>query len=284
MADDIERTTVVQESAPGWISAALVVIGLLALTGIGFGWKDLGYAQDSAKSLNTDIQTMRQNYDSTLSAVQLRLSQSEQANTELQSDLTVVTNRLQITQGQLKKAREEAQQIRDDDTAQLAAMNAQVKDQLDTKASTEEVKSVSGEVSGVRTDLTSTKNDLQMARSELGTLIAKNHDDLEALRRLGERDYIEFTIDKKNAPQKVGDVQIELHSTDPKKNQCNLALVVEDQRTEKRNRTINEPIFFYAHGAHQPMEVVINQVEKNKVVGYLSVPKTMQATTSASGN
>jgi hypothetical protein len=284
MADDIERTTVVNEGAPGWISAALVVVGLLALTGIGFGWKDLGYAQDSAKSLNSDIQTMRQNYDSTLSAVQLRLSQSEQTNTELRSDLTVVTNRLQITQGQLKKAREEAQQIRDDDTAQLAAMNAQVKDQLDTKASTDEVKSVSGEVSGVRTDLNSTKNDLQMARSDLGTLIAKNHDDLEALRRLGERDYIEFTIDKKNALQKVGDVQIELHSTDPKKNQCDLALVVEDQRTEKRNRTINEPIFFYAHGAHQPMEVVINQVEKNKVVGYLSIPKTMQPATSASGN
>jgi hypothetical protein len=163
-------------------------------------------------------------------------------------------------------------------------MNDQVKDQLDTKASTDEVKSVSGEVSGVRTDLNSTKNDLQMARSDLGTLIAKNHDDLEALRRLGERDYIEFTIDKKNALQKVGDVQIELHSTDPKKNQCNLALVVEDQRTEKRNRTINEPIFFYAHGAHQPMEVVINQVQKNKVVGYLSIPKTMQPATSASGN
>ena len=69
MADDIERTTVVNEGAPGWISAALVVLGLLALTGIGFGWKDLGYAQDSAKSLNSDIQTMRQNYDSTLSAL-----------------------------------------------------------------------------------------------------------------------------------------------------------------------------------------------------------------------
>ena len=191
-----------------------------------------------------------------------------------------MANRLRITQGQLKKAREEAQQIRDDDASQLAAMDAKVKDQLDAKASTEDVKTVSGEVSGVRTDLNTTKNDLQMARSEMGTLIAKNHDDVETLRRLGERDYVEFTIAGKNAQQKVGDVGIELRSTDPKKNQCNLALVVDDKRTEKRNRTINEPIFFYAHGARQPMEVVINQVEKNKVVGYLSIPKAMQPTTA----
>ena len=122
-----------------------------------------------------------------------------------------------------------------------------------------------------------------MARSEMGTLIAKNHDDVETLRRLGERDYIEFTIAEKNKPQKVGDVTVELRSADPKKKQCNLAIVVDDKRTEKRDRTVNEPIFFYAHGSHQPMEVVINQVDKGKVVGYLSVPKTMQQTASAGG-
>jgi len=228
---------------------------------------------------------MHTNYDSAMDSLQQRLTQSENANTDLQSDFGVVTSRLRITQGQLKKAREEAQQIRDDDATQLAAMDAQVKEQLDTKASSDDVKVVSGEVSGVRTDLDTAKNDLQMARSEMGTLIAKNHDDIETLRQLGERNYIEFTVAQKNVPQKVGDVTIELRSTDPKKNQCNLALVVDDKRTEKRNRTIDEPIFFYAHGAHQPMEVVINQVEKNKIVGYLSTPKTMQGTTtSASGN
>lgn len=284
MADDFERSTVVHEGTPGWIAIAMILLALLAVAGIGIGWKGLGYAQDSTKSLSSDIQAMRQNYDGTLSTVQQRLTQSEKTNADLQGDLNVVTNRLQITQGQLKKARAEAEQIRDDDATQLAAMNSQVKDQLDTKASTDDVKAVSGEVSGVRTDLTSTKNDLQMARSELGTLIARNHDDIDTLRRLGERDYIEFTVDKKNVPQKVGEVQIELRGTDPKKNQCDLALVVDDKRTEKRNRTIDEPIFFYAHGAHQPMEVVINQVEKNRVVGYLSIPKGMQQTTPATGN
>jgi hypothetical protein len=282
MVDD--RTTVVHEGSSRWVIPAMVLLGILAVAGIWIGWKGVTYAQDGRQALNTNLQMIHQSYDGVLDSLQQRLTQSEKKNTDLQDDFNVVANRLRITQGQLKKAREEAQQVRDDDAIQLAAMDAKVKDQLDTKASTDDVKAVSGEVSGVRTDLNTTKNDLQMARSEMGTLIAKNHDDVETLRRLGERDYVEFTITGKNAQQKVGDVAIELRGTDPKKNQCNLALVVDDKRTEKRDRTINEPIFFYAHGARQPMEIVINQVEKNKVAGYLSVPKAIQQTTTASGN
>jgi hypothetical protein len=145
---------------------------------------------------------------------------------------------------------------------------------LATKASTEEVKAVSGEVTGVRTDLDSTKKDLQMARSELGTLIARNHDQIEQLRRLGERDYFEFTLEGKGKPQKVGNITIELRSTNPKKNQFTVAIYVSDLRLEKRNRSVNEPIFFYPPGTKRALELVVNQVAKDKVVGYLSVPKT----------
>jgi len=283
MADD--RTTAVNERAPGWVVPAMIVLGILAAAGLGTGWKNSSYVQDTRHALTSEMQTMQQSYAKDLDSVQQQLVRTEQANTDLQDDFRVVAKRLQITHDQLKKARDEAQQIRDDDAKQLAAMDVQVKDQLDTKASTEDVKTVDGEVSGVRTDLDTTKKDLQMARSETGALIARNHDDIETLRRLGERDYIEFTIAGKNTAQKVGDVAIELRSTDPKKNQCSVALTVDDKRTEKRNRTIDEPIFFYAHGARQPMEVVINQVEKNKVAGYLSIPKALQqATSSSSGN
>lgn len=282
MSNDNGQDRAVREGFPGW-AFATVLLGILALAGLWTGWRGLSYAQDSRQATNRDLEMMKHDYVKDLDSVQQRLAQTEKMNTDLQDDFTVVASRLRITQVQLKKAREEAQQIRDDDTVQLAAMGAKVKDQLDTKASTEDVKAVDGQVNGVRTDLDTTKKDLQMARSEMGTLIARNHDDIDTLRRFGERDYIEFTIGGKNAPQKVGDVTIELRSADPKKNQCNLALVVDDTRTEKRNRTINEPIFFYAHGSHQPMEVVINQVEKNKVVGYLSIPKAMQQTTSSAG-
>ena len=281
MANDGERTN--ESTSPAWTVPVLVLLGLVALGGLGMAWKASSSAQDVRESLNNNIQTIRQTYDQNLDSLHTRLTKAEKANTDFRDDLGVVTKRLQITQGALKKAREEAQQAREAASDELAEMDSHVNDELATKASTDDVKSVSGEVVVVRTDLDSTKKDLEMARSEMGTLIAKNHDDVETLRRLGERDYIEFTIAEKNKPQKVGDVTVELRSADPKKNQCNLAIVVDDKRTEKRNRTVNEPIFFYAHGSHQPMEVVINQVDKGKVVGYLSVPKTMQQTASAGG-
>src|SRR5580704_4590561 len=284
MPSENEHEQVYETRSPAWISLGIILVAFVALAGLGLAWSASNSAKDIRAASTNDIQAMKQTYDKNFDSVQARLDQTEKTNTDLQSDLSLVTKHLQMTQGALKKAREEAQQAREAASQELADMDSQVKDQLTTKASTDDVKSVSGEVGVVRTDLESTKNDLNMARSEMGTLIAKNHDDIETLRRLGERDYIEFTIAEKNKPQKVGDVSVELRSADPKKNQCNLAIIVDDKRTEKRNRSVDEPIFFYAHGAHQPMEVVINQVGKGKVTGYLSVPKGVQQPATQGGN
>ncbi|HEV3253947.1 MAG TPA: hypothetical protein VG033_06050 [Candidatus Acidoferrales bacterium] len=278
-----ERPVVVEEGgSPNWLIPSIALVAVLALVALWMGWKASTYAQDSRQSLNSDITTLKQSYAKDMQQVQQELATTEKSNTDLGGELSVVTKRLRITQGELKKARTEAEQIREADAQQLAAMDTTVKTELATKASTDDVKAVSGEVTGVRTDLDSTKKDVQMARSELGTLIAKNHDEISELRRMGERDYIEFTIVKKNTPTKVGNVTVELRSTNPKRNQFNLALVVEDKRTEQRNKSINEPIFFYLHGSHQPLELVVNQVDKNKVSGYLSVPKANSQSASGS--
>ena len=100
--------------------------------------------------------------------------------------------------------------------------------QLATKASVDDVNKLGTDVNGVKTDLDATKNNLNMARGEFGTLIAKNHDEIEELRRLGERDYYEFTIDKKNTREKVGDLMVELHGVNLKKNLYTVAIYVDD--------------------------------------------------------
>jgi hypothetical protein len=125
-----------------------------------------------------------------------------------------------------------------------------------------------------------------MARSELGTLIARNHDEIDSLRRLGEREYVEFTIQGKNKPQKIGNgnLSVELRSVNTKKNQFTVALVVDDVRTEKKNRTVNEPIVFYSRGSHQADEFVVNQVAKDKISGYISMPKAGGTNSAAAGN
>ncbi|MGH9775681.1 MAG: hypothetical protein ACRD50_12115 [Candidatus Acidiferrales bacterium] len=269
-------------STPGWI--AVIVLGLIAIAGVGFGLKASGDTSATKTDLTTQIAALKQTSDTNVAQLQSRLTDDEKANTQLESDLTVVTKKLNITQGQLRKAREEAQQIRDDNQKQLADMDTAVKGELATKASTDDVKSVATDVSGVRTDLTGTQNDLKMARSELGTLIARNHDEVQELRRLGERDYIEFTIAQKNQPQKVGSVTVELRGTNPKHNQFNVAVTVNDKRTEKKNRNADEPIFFYVHGTKQPLELVVNQIDKNKITGYLSVPKANTTVAAGSSN
>jgi len=289
----VERDVVVRnERLPGWAVGTMVVLGLLAIGGLGLGWWATTYAQNSRQAATADLQTMRQGYTHDMDAVQQRLTSNEKQTTDIQDDLTVVTKRLQITNGQLKKARDEAKQIRDDSKTQIAALNDSVTTQLATKASTEEVTAVNGQVGVVRTDLDATKtdlndtkNNLQMARSELGTLIAKNHDEVDELRKLGERDYTEFTIDGKNKDQKVGNVTITLRGADPKKNKFDVTVVADDKRTDKKGRNINEPIFFYAQGSRRaPMEIVVNSVDKNKITGYLSVPKVNQPAASASAS
>jgi hypothetical protein len=50
-------------------------------------------------------------------------------------------------------------------------------------------------------------------------------------------------------------------------------MTVEDKRFDKKNRALNEPIFFYTSGTRLPEELVINKVGKDQISGYISIPK-----------
>jgi hypothetical protein len=192
---------------------------------------------------------------------------------------------MKLTQGELTRARAQAKKIKEEDAKQLADLENNVNGQLATKAGVDDVNKLGTDVNGVKSDLESTKNSLNMTRGEFGTLIAKNHDEVEELRRLGERDYYEFTINKKDQRQKVGDLMIELRGVNPKKNVYTIAMYVDDSRYEKKNRSVNEPIYFFTRGTRAPMELTVNQVGKDKIAGYLSVPKSATSThAQASGN
>jgi DNA repair exonuclease SbcCD ATPase subunit len=239
-------------------------------------------ATEIQQSLDGKVKTLQQDFSTQIAQLQQHETQVDAANVGLQSDLSVVTKRLRLTQGDLKKAREEAEAIRTEAQQKIDEMNGSVTTALATKASTDDVKGVDGKVEGVRSDLTGTQNDLKMARSELGTLIARNHEDVDQLRRLGERDYIEFTISTKNKPQKVGSFVVELRGTNVAKKRYNVSLVVDDARIEKKNLPINEPIFFHQGNDRRPLELVVNTVAKDKVTGYISVPKAAGAQTASS--
>jgi uncharacterized protein (DUF2141 family) len=273
------------KSGASWHLPAIIVLGLIAIGGLAFGWNASSKLDATQQAVSAQVNSFKQGVEQDMGSLKDRIAQDEKANTDLQGDLKVVTDKLKITQGQLKKARAEAAAAVQDTTQKLTALDTSVHTELATKAATDDLKNVDTKVVGVRTDLDSTREDLKMARSEMGTLIARNHDEIDQLRRLGERDYIEFTIAGKNKPQKVGNLTVELKGVNEKRGQFSVAMTAEDRRLEKKNRFMNEPIFFYLSGTKIPEELVINKVGKDTVSGYVSVPKAnAQSPSSASSS
>src|SRR5215467_2724321 len=189
-----DEYNVESKSGASWHLPAIIVLGLIAIGGLAFGWNASSKLDSTQQAVTAQVSQMKQGVEQDMNSLKDRLVQDEKANTDLQGDLKVVTDKLKITQGELKKARDEAAAAVQDTTQKLTALDSSVHTELATKAANDDLKNVDTKVVGVRSDLDSTREDLKMARSELGTLIARNHDEIDQLRRLGERDYIEFTI------------------------------------------------------------------------------------------
>ena len=280
-----EEHIIETRNGSSWQLPAIIVLGLVAIAGLGFGWNASSKLDSTQQTVDMQVKTVEQSVQQDMTSLKDRFAQDEKVNADMQGDLKVVTDKLKITQGQMKKARlqaEVAAKQNDETTQKLSALDTSVHTELATKAGTDDVTNVDTKVTAVSTDLNTTKEDLKMAKSELGTLIARNHDEVDQLRRLGERDYVEFTIAGKNKPQKVGNITVELKGVNEKKNQVNIAMTVEDKRFEKKNRALNEPIFFYISGTHIPEEIVVNKVGKDQISGYISIPKANAQQASAS--
>jgi uncharacterized protein (DUF2141 family) len=282
-----DEYVVENKSGASWQLPAIIVLGLIAIGGLAFGWNASSKLDATQQQVASQVSTLKQGVEQDMTSLKDRVVQDEKTNADLQGDLKVVTDKLKITQGQLKKARAEAAKAVEDTTTKLSALDTSVHTELATKAATDDLKNVDTKVGGVRTDLDTTREDLKMARSEMGTLIARNHDEIDQLRRLGERDYVEFTIAGKNKPQKVGNLTVELKGVNEKRGQYTVAMTAEDRRLEKKNRNMNEPIFFYLSGTKIPEELVINKLGKDTVSGYVSIPKangqSQSSATSSSG-
>src|SRR5580704_9536088 len=232
-----------QAGAPRWVGLAVAVLGGVSVLGLGVGLSALNHVNNIQQSTEAAVKQSTE-------ALSQRLAKDDEINQQLQSDLKVVTDKLNLTQTQLVAARKQ------------------------TKATTDDVNKLNGDVNGVKSDLDATKNSIQMARSEMGTLIARNHDEIDQLRRMGQRDYFEFTVTRKAGAERVGSIQVELKDTNTKKNQYSINVLADDKSFEKKNRSVNEPIFFYTGGSRAALELVVNKVSKTTASGYLSVPKS----------
>ncbi len=221
-----------------------------------------------ASSLNTEAQ--RKHIEQLKADLEAERQQSRtmtsQARTESLAHQEQLARQLKDAQAQLQQQGAEITGVRQSaDTA-----NAKVAD-----VSTD-VGNVKTKLDATNADLQKTIADLKSARGDMGIqsgLIATNTSELAALRRLGERNYFEFKIQKSKDRVRIADISVKLKSTDPKKNKYTLDVLADDKLTEKKDKNINEPVQFYTSKAKQPYELVVNQVQKNLIVGYLSTPK-----------
>jgi predicted nucleic acid-binding Zn-ribbon protein len=209
-------------------------------------------------------------------------AQLDQANSriaDLKSQVEITTQRMGLTQSELAKAKSRAEDIRKEQQAADQELTTQI------KASQEQIGAVATEVGGAKKDLEDTKSDLEATKGKLDRsmgdmnvmsgLIAHNRDDLEELRRRGDRNYYEFTVQKSKHSQRVGPVQVTLLRTDPKRSKYTINVVADDKTIEKRDKTSGEPVQFYVKGSQRmaPYEIVVFDVGRNQITGYLATPK-----------
>jgi chromosome segregation ATPase len=182
------------------------------------------------------------------------------------------------------RAEQLAKQIQDEEAKVQQRVSTEISEVKSTAAAANtRIADVNAEVGGVKTkqsqidaDLQKTIADLRTAKGDLGVqsgLIATNATELAALKRLGERNIFDFKLGKTKDRQKVGDVQLLLKKTDPKKNKFTVEVMADDKVTEKKDKNNNEPVQFYTSKARQPYELVVNSVGKDLIVGYLATPK-----------
>ena len=169
--------------------------------------------------------------------------------------------------------------------AQLAAQLNQVKESTNETATkldgkldgiSTEVGTVKSDVASAKSNIEATEGELQRTKGDLGVmsgLIATNSKEIQFLRDLGDRNIYQFTIDRVSGMQKVGDIQVMLRKADAKRNRYTVDVRADDKLVEKRDKSVNEPVQFYTARAHQPYEFVVNEVRKDKVIGYLATPK-----------
>lgn len=236
---------------------------------------------------------MAQNRETLLAEVTKAREASTVTSAAAQRNIDALKDELEAARRQVAtatgQAKLEAQKHAEELAARLAqqqkAAEAQLRGQITQveQAATTKIGEVSTEVGSVKTELSSTKSELEKTISQLKSvagdlgvqsgLIATNSKELAALKALGERNYFEFNLGKTKQPQRVGDVMIQLKRTDQKRNRFTIDIIADDKKVEKKDRTINEPIQFYTSKARQPYEIVVNEVGRDVIVGYLATPK-----------
>ncbi len=269
MPEEGEQTHIEQfEQQPTTGKWILTILAILFVAAAVYGYvttqqkvnrltQDLGDSQTKVDELQKRMRSAEAEEETLGKALGMTKKELAQRAAELQAQEKVAESRLQQEQEQQKE--------------QIGQVSG-------------EVAGVKTDVGGVKTDVASTKADLESTKQKLQStigdlgvqsgLIANTRSDLEVLKHRGDRNYYEFTLLKGAKPQPVATVSLQLKNADPKHGRFSMNVTSDDRTIQKKDRNVAEPIQFYSGREHLLFEVVVWTVDKKKVTGYLSTPKS----------
>ncbi|SNT40098.1 hypothetical protein SAMN05421770_11164 [Granulicella rosea] len=222
----------------------------------------------SAEAKNADLEKQSEALGARLRATAETLGQSvgmTQKQIELRTQTILVQQKAQSAQ-----------------TAKLEQAEAATKQQIGAVST--EVSSVKTDVGGAKADIATTRSDLEQAKQtmqrmmgdegKMSGLIATNHDELEILKHKGDRNYYEFTLHKGDKPILLSTVKLQIKKVDDKHSKYTMNVSSDDRNIEKKDKSLDEPVQFYSGKDPALFELVVNNISKNVVSGYLSTPKS----------
>ena len=266
---------------PRWIPLLIIVL-FLGIAAVAYE----GY------STKVQLQNALVQSDSHNDVLSKELDQTNMRVASVRAQLDVTSQKLGLTEAELARARSMAQQIQQDQQTsdqKLVAQIGQVQQETNSK-----IGQVSTDLTGAKSDIVATRKDLDDTKKSLttavgdlnnqGVLIARNGEELEVLKHLNDRNIYDFKLTKGKKPEHVGPVQIIVHSTDPKHYKFDMTVIADDKSIDKKDRNVNEPMQFYVRGVRAPYGLVVMEVTKNGVNGYLSTPKETGGPSGGSGS
>jgi len=267
-----ERT---DKQTPGVVAFRLLVAFVTILAGV------LGYVVYDKHLMRAELTARLELASSKLAQLEARATDLEENQATLQTQVDVTAEKLGLTEKELAEARRISWRSRKEQRKTTDQMKAELEKQNSQLGSlTTEVSGVKNNVVENRESLDSTTIKLEQTLGDLGIqsgLIARNREELEELKRRGEREYYELDLWKSKRYTRVGMISVRLNKTDTKRQRFTITLFDQDKRIEKKDKTLLEPVQFYLQGTRNLLELVVFEIHKDRVVGYLSTPKEMVA-------
>ena len=259
---------------PTIVIAALVALGIVNIF--------LLYELSATRAaLEQQVTELKEQSNVLARRQETNIQASDERHNELRGEVLMAREKLGVTRRDLRRARELAQALGEEQKQEAAQIVQQVSNLR--QESTAKLGALTGNVTTNKDDIATTRKDLEETKLLLTTavgdlskhnvLIARNGEELEELRRRGDRTYVEFDLRKQKRPRRVGNISLKLKKTSTKRQRYTLELYADDKRIEKKNKTVNEPVQFYLARSRGLHEIVVNEVHKNRIVGYVASPK-----------